>query len=213
MTLQTDTSVFHTYCRRQQSCWDPEGRAEEVSPLWAAVNPPTPPGSAHVITPASNELPSRSCCPLESNQEAHESPTASWSSSFLLLLIFFLKFPAFNYTSNLIKGKLTDTWYFLLLQVHTVDSVFGSVVIWICIYLVLAGIVPGIFPLPGLAAGFSVLGQWRVKSRTNQLSQYQSQEGQMELGTKDDHMFIFFWLRAAEACCLVSGNITLSITA
>lgn len=46
--------------------------------LWT---PPTLPGSVHVITPASNKLPSRSCCTLESNQEAH-APNASWSSSF-----------------------------------------------------------------------------------------------------------------------------------
>lgn len=74
--------LFYTGCRRQQSCCDPEGRAAEESAPWAAVNPPTLPGSVRVITPASNELLSRSRCTLESNQEAHEAPNASWSSSF-----------------------------------------------------------------------------------------------------------------------------------
>lgn len=65
--------------------------------LWT---PPTLPGSVHVITPASNELPSRSRCTLESNQEAHETPTASWSSWFfgVFLVCFFWGFFASSHT-------------------------------------------------------------------------------------------------------------------
>lgn len=74
--------------------------------LWTPLSLP---GSLRVITPASNELPGRSCCTLESTQEAHETPTASWSSSFPLLL----SLSALNYTPNLMKRKATNTRYFL----------------------------------------------------------------------------------------------------
>lgn len=220
---QTDTSCFtHTYCRRQQSCCDPEGRAAEVSPLWVAVNPPTLPGSAHVITPASNELPSQSRCTLENNQEAHETPTASWSSFFffLLLLILFLNFSAINNTSNLIKKKLTNTWYFLFfcMSEEWTQSFTPRPFCPVSISVLLKQYQEYLLFQVSLQCVRTVEAEILLilNSGTNRLSTCQSQCVRRDRGSwapKISTSLAFCRLRAAEACCSASWNISISIAA
>lgn len=116
---------FHTYCRRQQSCCYPGGGGCRIISSVSCCKPPQPClDQSMLLHLQAMSCPAGAVVPWRATKKHTRLPLPLDPPLFHFFLILFLNISALNYTSSLIKRKLTNTWYFLFSCRSTVDSAF-----------------------------------------------------------------------------------------